>query len=282
MNKKNLKKTTALLIVLLLTVALTSCTLFDGSSTINSKKEQIPTGVIKASETATAHWKETVISNTIGASTMIEATFYNGSRGAGSGFIVSEDGYVVTNAHVIRSNRYSQKASNIKVKILNANYHQPNQPRYITYSASEVFADIRYDIAILKIYSSEKFQYINFGDSNSMKYGSPSLIIGNPEGIGISVANAIVANPYYVMTYETSFFDKISIPYIQVDANVNHGNSGGPLINRDGNVVGIVSLKREGDGSSSKIIEGIGFAITSRQAVEIINNKTTLNLKLKK
>ena len=162
-------------------------------------------------------------------------------NGIGSGVIFSEDGYIVTNLHII-------SGEEIYIKLEDGN----------NFPASIIGVDQNTDIAILKIIPDEKLKPINFADSDELKIGDEVLAIGNPYGIGISVSNGIVSatgrdygNPY--------------LQLIQTDAAINPGNSGGALINANGNLIGINSKIFSRTGA----YQGIGFAIPSNLVVQI-------------
>ena len=161
--------------------------------------------------------------------------------GIGSGVIFSEDGYVVTNLHILSGN-------NINVRLNNGK----------NYQATIIGIDNNTDIAVLKITSNDKLNAINIADSENLRIGDRVLAIGNPYGIGISVSNGIISatgrdygNPY--------------LQLIQTDAAINPGNSGGALINENGNLVGINSKIFSKTGA----YQGIGFAIPSNLIVQI-------------
>ena len=165
------------------------------------------------------------------------------SNGIGSGVIFSEDGYIVTNLHILSGNNISVRLNNGK-----------------NYSANIIGIDNNTDIAVLKIISDDKFNPIEISDSESIKIGDRVLAIGNPYGIGISVSNGIISalgrdygNPY--------------LQLIQTDAAINPGNSGGALINENGNLIGINSKIFSKTGA----YQGIGFAIPSNLVVQIVS-----------
>jgi S1-C subfamily serine protease len=159
----------------------------------------------------------------------------------GSGVIFSEDGYIVTNLHILNSQQINVSLNNGK-----------------NYPAKIIGIDKNADIAVIKISAEEDLNPINIADSNSLKVGDRVLAIGNPYGIGISVSNGIISatgrdygNPY--------------LELIQTDAAINPGNSGGALINENGNLIGINSKIYSNTGA----YQGIGFAIPSNVVVQI-------------
>lgn len=164
---------------------------------------------------------------------------------AGSGFLISQDGYVVTNHHVISG------ATDITVMLNDGQ----------EYAATVVGSDKTTDLAVLKIEGSG-FTYLELGDSNRLVVGEQVIAIGNPLG---ELANSLSVG-YISALARTVNIDGDPMIMLQTDASVSPGNSGGPLINLYGQVVGIVSAKSTGSG-----VEGLGFAIPMNTAIDIIN-----------
>ena len=163
----------------------------------------------------------------------------------GSGFIISEDGTVVTNNHVIAN------AEDIIVRIKDKEY-----------KAAVVGADPYADIAVLKIETKEKFTPVKFGDSDKARVGDWVVAIGNPFGLGGTVTSGIISARNRDINL-TRYDD-----FIQTDASINQGNSGGPLFNLDGDVVGInTAIIAPGQAGSI----GIGFAIPANAASNVID-----------
>ena len=162
----------------------------------------------------------------------------------GSGFIIKKDGTVVTNNHVIAN------ADGIIVRV--------NQKEY---EAKVLGADPYSDVAVLKIQSSEKFKPVEFGNSDKARVGEWVVAIGNPFGLGGTVTSGIISARNRDINL-TRYDD-----FIQTDASINQGNSGGPLFNMDGDVIGINTAIISPSGTSS----GIGFAIPSNAASAIID-----------
>ncbi len=162
----------------------------------------------------------------------------------GSGFIIDENGIVITNNHVIKG------ADDIYVK---ANGDKD-------YKATIIGADPLSDIAVLKIDTKDKFKPVKFGDSDKARIGDWVVAIGNPFGLGGTVTAGIISarnRSIGLSRYED---------YIQTDASINQGNSGGPLFNLNGDVIGINTAIL---GQSGSI--GIGFAIPSNSAQKVID-----------
>jgi len=170
-------------------------------------------------------------------------------QGSGSGIIFQEDGYIVTNQHVIDG------ASEISV-ILNTGEE---------FAATLVGQDAKTDLAVLKIDpGSTKLTAATFGDSTTTKVGEQAIVIGNPMGqeFSGSVTAGIISALNRTMTIENRTYN-----LIQTDAAINAGNSGGALINQYGEVIGITSVKL-----SSASIEGMCFAIAISEAKPIIDD----------
>ena len=168
-----------------------------------------------------------------------EGWFQQETEGMGSGFIINEDGYVVTNYHVINGAQ--------EVKVIFSDGKEVN--------AKVVNYDAERDIAVIKITDDVKMPGIaQLGDSSTVKAGEEVIAIGNPLGKEFSstVTKGIVSSPNRKMKTENGNV----LDYIQTDAAINPGNSGGPLINSKGEVIGINTAKKVGED-----IEGIGFAI---------------------
>ena len=166
------------------------------------------------------------------------------SSALGSGFIIDEDGIVITNNHVI------QGADDIIVRVDGDK----------EFKATVIGADPLSDIAVLKLETKEKFKPVKFGDSDKARIGDWVIAIGNPFGLGGTVTSGIISarNRSIGLTrYED---------YIQTDASINQGNSGGPLFNMDGDVIGINTAILGRSGSI-----GIGFSIPSNSAKIVID-----------
>jgi len=162
----------------------------------------------------------------------------------GSGFIVGADGTIVTNNHVIDG------ASSIKVT-LDDGTELP---------AKLVGHDAKHDLAVLKIKADKPLPTVKWGDSNKLMTGDQVLAIGNPFGIGTTVTAGIVSARGRDL--HSGPFDD----FIQIDAPINHGNSGGPLVDVNGNVIGINTAIYSPNGGSV----GVGFAIPSDQAQKVV------------
>lgn len=170
-------------------------------------------------------------------------------QGSGSGIIISDDGYIVTNQHVIDG------ATEVEV-VLNTG---------TTYSAEIVGQDEKTDLAVLKITpENETLTAAVLGDSTTVEVGELAVAIGNPMGMEFSgsVTAGIISAVNRTMTIDNRTYN-----LIQTDAAINSGNSGGALINQYGEVIGINSVKLSSTG-----VEGMGFAIAISEAKPIIND----------
>lgn len=171
------------------------------------------------------------------------------SASSGSGFIITEDGYVVTNYHVISG------ASSVQVTLYNGD----------TYDATVIGGDSDYDVAVLKIEASG-LQPVTLGESADVNVGDTVLAIGNPLGeLTFSMSQGIVSSCDRAINVDGTPFNMI-----QVDCSINPGNSGGPLVNLYGEVVGIVSAKYST--YSTTTVEGLGFAIPISDVRSIITD----------
>ena len=174
---------------------------------------------------------------------------------SGSGFIITQDGYIATNYHVIDGSNH------VSVTLYDGT----------TYEAEVVGGDEDYDIAVLKI-DAENLTPVVIGDSSELNVGDQIAVIGNPLGeLTFSMGDGIVS-----MTNRLINIDGTPFNMIQITAPVNAGNSGGPMFNMYGEVVGIVSAKLSSSGSSSEAsVEGLGFAIPINDVVSMLEDIMT-------
>lgn len=173
------------------------------------------------------------------------------SQAAGSGVIISKDGYIITNNHVV------EDANSITV----TTYDNKQ------YNATLVGTDPASDIAVIKIDADEELSAATVGDSSKLQAGDTAVVIGNPLGtLGGTVTDGIISSPSREMVINNQ-----SMELIQTNAEINSGNSGGGLFDGNGNLVGIVNAKDSGTTSSGTVIEGIGFAIPINSAMKVAN-----------
>lgn len=169
------------------------------------------------------------------------------SSSSGTGFIITADGYIVTNQHVVSG------ADTVQVTLYSGQ----------TYAATVIGGDSDYDVAVIKI-DAAGLQPVTLGSSESVNVGDTVLAIGNPLGeLTFSMSQGIVSSVNRAINVDGTPFNMI-----QVDASINPGNSGGPLMNLYGQVVGIVSAKYSE--YSSTTVEGLGFAIPIDDVASVI------------
>ncbi|RVV99073.1 DegQ family serine endoprotease [Mesobaculum littorinae] len=166
------------------------------------------------------------------------------SQALGSGFVISEDGYIVTNNHVIEG------ADEISVEFFSGTI----------LDAEIVGTDPNTDIALLKVEADTALPHVSFGDSEAARVGNWVMAMGNPLGQGFSVSAGIVSARGRALSGQ---YDD----YIQTDAAINRGNSGGPLFNMDGEVIGVNTAILSPNGGSI----GIGFAMASNVVTRVVD-----------
>lgn len=217
--------------------------------------------IAEYSETSVAV-AEAVLPSVVGITVDYEVSGFGGTgtaEASGSGVIISEDGYIITNNHVVSSESDSyfyqlSEAKSIKV-------HLYGDDEDSLYDAEIVGRDEETDLAVLKI-EAEGLNAIKQGDSSNLRVGEFVMAIGNPLGLESSVSAGIVSA--IDRDIEESDYDFTTI---QTDAAINSGNSGGALVNSKGELIGINFLK-----ASSTGVEGIGFAIPINSAMNTIND----------
>ncbi|MBE7063166.1 MAG: trypsin-like peptidase domain-containing protein [Clostridia bacterium] len=192
----------------------------------------------------------------VGISSVVETQSYSffgqatpfESESSGSGILISADGYIVTNNHVIEGAK--------KIKIILNNSKE--------FDATLVGADSKTDLAVLKIESTDSLPYAVLGDSAALEAGERCVAIGNP--LGQELAGSLTQGIISALN-RTLTVDNVTYTLIQTDAAINPGNSGGALVNVYGEVIGINTVKI---GSSE--VEGLGFAIPSNNAKPVIED----------
>ncbi len=171
-------------------------------------------------------------------------------QSAGSGVIISEDGYIITNHHVI------EDATNVEITLTDGS----------SYDAEIVGSDETFDIALLKI-DATGLTAATFGDSTNLSLGETAIVIGNPLGqLGGTVTTGIVSSLNRVLSIENK-----EMELIQTDAAINPGNSGGGMFDIEGNLVGIVVAKSTST-STGTAVEGIGYAIPINNVKSILGD----------
>lgn len=192
--------------------------------------------------------------------------FSQTAEATGSGVIISKDGYILTNNHVVSSSDSSyyyevSEATSITVSV----YGNDEE-----YEATIIGTDEQTDLAIIKI-NADNLTPAVLGDSSSVKVGEFVLAVGNPLGLGTSVTSGIIS----ALDRDVTSEDGTTYHVMQTDCAINSGNSGGALVNSNGHVIGINTLKLSGTG-----IEGVGFSIPINDTVDVyeqlINNGKVL------
>ena len=199
-----------------------------------------------------------VMPSIVGISISYDVTMFGRTQTAeasGSGVIISEDGYILTNNHVVSSSDSSSyyqvsKATKITVSLSDGSK---------TYDAKIIGTDDQTDLAVIKI-EAEGLTPAELGDSSSLKVGEFVLAVGNPLGLKTSVTSGIISALDRTITSE----DGKTYHVMQTDSAINSGNSGGALVNSQGQVIGINTLKLSGTG-----VEGVGFSIPINDTVNI-------------
>ena len=196
------------------------------------------------------------VRSTVGITTSVTTNYWGfqtTSAASGSGFIISEDGYILTNYHVI------ENSNSITVTTYDD----------VTYDAKVIGYDSSNDIAVLKV-EAQNLPPVILGDSDNLNVGDPVVAIGNPLG---ELTFSLTAGMVSAKDRQVTFSGGTTMNLIQTDAAINSGNSGGALFNLYGEVVGVTNAKYSGSSGSGASIDNIGFAIpinTVRPIVESI------------
>ncbi|MBR1764929.1 MAG: trypsin-like peptidase domain-containing protein [Ruminococcus sp.] len=183
-----------------------------------------------------------------------------GGVATGTGIIMSSDGYIITNAHVVEG------ATSISVLLPSSYADDSSTTEDLTIEATLVGKDTQTDIAVLKI-EKTGLTAAEFGKSSDIQVGEVAIVIGNP--LGFELANSVTAGIISAVDRSITVDDR-TMNTIQTDASINSGNSGGPLINAYGQVIGITSAK-----VTSTYGEGLGFAIPIDEAIPIVQELMT-------
>ncbi len=207
----------------------------------------------------------TNVHSTVGITTTLTTTNFWGyqttSAASGSGFMISEDGYILTNFHVIEG------SDSISVSLFDGR----------TYDAALVGYDESNDIAVLKV-EAQNLVPVILGDSENLNVGDTVVAIGNPLG---ELTFSLTSGSVSAKDREVTFSGSVSMELIQTDCAINSGNSGGALFNLYGEVIGVTNAKYSGSSNSSATIDNIGFAIPINNIMDIVNNIITKGYILK-
>jgi len=217
--------------------------------------------IAEYSETSVAV-AELVLPSVVGITVTYDVSTFGGTTTAsatGSGVIISEDGYIITNNHVVKSESTSYYYQLSEAKSIQVHLYGDDDDTL--YDAEIVGRDESTDLAVLKI-EADDLQAISVGDSSNLRVGEFVMAVGNPLGLESSVSAGIIS------AIDRDIQDgEYSFTTIQTDAAINSGNSGGALVNSKGELIGINFLK-----ASSTGVEGIGFAIPINSAMDTIND----------
>ena len=196
------------------------------------------------------------VNSTVGVTTSITSTNFWGyqttAAASGSGFIISEDGYIVTNYHVIEG------AESVKVTAYSGE----------SYDATVVGYDESNDVAVLKI-DATGLSPVVIGDSDNMNVGDSVVAIGNPLG---ELTFSLTSGSVSALNREITLSSNVTMDLIQTDCAINSGNSGGALFNMYGEVIGITNAKYSSSSSSEASIDNIGFAIPMNRVYGIVKS----------
>ncbi len=222
---------------------------------------------------------------------LVSSTFTSaGGASTGTGIVFSADGYIVTNAHVITTevktsmnssqfdpfsnffdnfyNNYNSYGSSSQTEVVKADKVTVTLDDETEYEATIVGYDSNTDLAVLKI-DATGLTPAEIGDSTTLEMGDKAITLGYPLGLGLSASDGIVSGLNKEMSVEVAG-GTATMTLLQTDAAVNPGNSGGPLLNSEGQVVGITSSK-----IASSDVDGVGFAIPITDALPILNELMT-------
>lgn len=212
-------------------------------ATIDTSKEMTPAEVYAQN-----------VASTVGITTSVTTNFFGfttTSAASGSGFIFSDDGYILTNYHVV------ENSTAVKVTMYDGS----------SYDAELIGYDESNDIAVLKI-EAENLSPVVLGDSDNLNVGDSVLAIGNPLG---ELTFSLTAGVVSALDREITLSGNVTMELIQTDCAINSGNSGGALFNRYGEVVGITNAKYSSSGSGASI-DNIGFAIPLNNVLNIVES----------
>ncbi|OFT62412.1 serine protease [Corynebacterium sp. HMSC05E07] len=235
----------------------------DSTSTVNEVLQQQPVVNSTGKEPADGSVEEVASKVLPAVVSIFSMTRSGGAEGSGS--IISPDGYVLTNHHVVAG---ADQGGRLEVTMNDGSHH----------SATFVASDATTDVAVIKIDDAKDLPFLQFGDSDSAAVGQEVVAVGSPLGLNATVTSGIVSAKNRPVRASQEGGESSLIDAIQTDAAVNPGNSGGPLVDMEGNIIGmnsmIASLSSGANAEGGSI--GLGFAIPSnfakRMADELINN----------
>ena len=260
-------------------VSMVSCsaisTLLNKSNTINYQ--------ISVEDLEDQNIAEAVASNTVNSCVRIVATFTIGGETrtmSGAGFVVSTDGYVITNRHVAvvyvqsyASTSYNTEKTSVYSKAVPANEIKVvfKDNEYFTADLSYfVDEEDAYDLAILKMKNTGAivFNNLSIDQTSELYYGQSVFTFGNPEGMGLLFTTANIASPNMKLSSSSDYESII------IDGNINHGNSGGALLDNKSHVVGVVFARVESKSGSNTNAYGLGCAIKAKDLISFIKTSS--------
>lgn len=211
---------------------------------------------VKENEGAYVQAIKNSIDTVVEITTKAEVTSYNFFYGQttsnvtylGSGVLISDNGYIVTNEHVVSG------ATEVSIKLQNGD----------SYDATVIGTDVKTDLALLKI-DAANLPYAKLVDSDGLELGEEVIAIGNGLGKGTTTSNGIIS----ALNREVKI-DKYQMTLILTNADINQGNSGGGLFDLNGNLVGIVNAKTSSSAYSTTTVEGIGYAIPANTVKTVV------------
>lgn len=196
------------------------------------------------------------VNSTVGITTSITTNYWGyttTSAASGSGFIYSDDGYIITNFHVV------ENSSSISVSMYDGT----------SLDAKLVGYDESNDVAVLKVDTDKDLTPVVIGNSDNLNVGDPVVAIGNPLG---ELTFSLTSGAVSALDREVTFSGGITMNLIQTDCAINSGNSGGALFNLYGEVIGITNAKYSGNSASGATIDNIGFAIPMNRVRSIVDS----------
>ena len=231
----------------------TSASTSDSAPTlqINSKPESDSSNSSDNYDTANGMAGEDIYKKVNPSVVSVISTTSEGT-GSGSGVIMSKDGYIITNNHVVDG------AQSVSVQLSDGT----------SLDAEIIGTDEQTDLAVIKVTPTSDLTAAEFGDSDELEPGEYAYAIGSPGGV--QFANTITGGRISAINRDLTVNDRV-MTLIQTDASINNGNSGGALINKYGQVVGITSAKLSGNAFGSATVEGMGFAIPINTAKNIVD-----------
>ena len=231
----------------------TSASTSDSAPTlqINSKPESDSSNSSDNYDTADGMAGEDIYKKVTPSVVSVISTTSEGT-GSGSGVIMSKDGYIITNNHVVDG------AQSVSVQLSDGT----------SLDAKIIGTDEQTDLAVIKVTPTSDLTAAEFGDSDELEPGEYAYAIGSPGGV--QFANTITGGRISAINRDLTVNDRV-MTLIQTDASINNGNSGGALINKYGQVVGITSAKLSGNAFGSATVEGMGFAIPINTAKDIVD-----------